>query len=129
MVRVHPICTGAAVQAGIWRAVIDVGLAVGPSESTSTGADEAAERICAGPAVFARVAHTLVDIVVAQLTLPARLACTLIAQVVGRVGADGVIGAGVGGAGGEDVCAGGAGVGRLTDAGEARHAVHAGAFV
>lgn len=57
------------------------------------------------------------------------MACTLIAQVVRGVGADGVVGAWVRGARGEDVSTSGAGVGRLTDAGEARHTVHTSPFV
>lgn len=129
VVGVHAVRTRAAVQTRIGRTVVDVGLTVWSCESPSTGADEAAQRIRAGAAVFTGVAHALVDIVVAQLTLPSRLAFTLVAQVVGGVGADGVVGAGVGEAGGEDVSAGVAGVGRLADTGETRHSVHTSAFI
>lgn len=129
VVRVHPVCTGAAVQTRIRRAVVDVCLAVWSCESTSTCTDKAAKRICAGPTVFTWVAHTLVDIVVAQLSLPPRLAFTLIAQVVRSVGADCVIGTWVRGARGEDVSTSGTGVRWLADAGETCHAVHTRPFV
>lgn len=129
VVGVHPISTGATIQTRIRRTVVNISLTVWPRESTSTCTDKAAKRICAGPTVFAWVAHTLVDIIVTQLALPPRLACALIAQVVRGVGADGVVGAGVGRAGGQDVSAGGASVGRLTDAGETGHTVHASPFV
>ena len=61
--------------------------------------------------------------------MPARLAVALVALVVGRVGAEGVVVAGVGRAGGEHVGAGGPAVGQLAQAGEAGHAVHAQALV
>lgn len=63
------------------------------------------------------------------LTLPARLALALVAQVVGRVRAVGVVGAGVGRARREDLGAGGAAVGQLAQAREAGHTVHARALV
>lgn len=129
VVRVHAICAGASVQTGIWRAVVDVRFTRGPGESAPASADKAAERICAGPTVLARVAYALVDIIVAQLALPSRLAFALIAQVVRSVSADGVIGAWVRRAGGEDLGACGASVGRLADARETCHSVHTGPFV
>ena len=64
-----------------------------------------------------------------SLTLPPRLAVALVPQVVGRVHAEGVVGAGVGGAGREDIGARGPAVGQLAQAGEAGHAVHTGALV
>lgn len=64
-----------------------------------------------------------------RLTLPARLALALVAQVVGGVRAEGVVSAGVGRAGGQHLGAGGAAVGQLAQAGEAGHAVHARALV
>lgn len=63
------------------------------------------------------------------LTLPPSLAVALVAQVVGRVDALGVVGAGVGQAGREHLSAGGPAVGQLAQTGEAGHAVHAGAAV
>ena len=61
--------------------------------------------------------------------MPPCLAVALVPHVVGRVHAEGVVGAGVGRAGGEDVGAGGPAVGQLTQAGEAGHAVHTRALV
>lgn len=61
--------------------------------------------------------------------MPPRLAVALVAQVVGRVDALGVVGAGVGRAGREHLGTGGAAVGQLAQAGEAGHAVHAGTAV
>lgn len=63
------------------------------------------------------------------LTLPARPALALVAQIVGRVRAVSVVGAGVGRAWREHLGTGGAAVGQLTQAREAGHAVHARALV
>lgn len=129
MIRVHAIRTRATIQTRIGRTVIDVCFTIWPSESTSTSADEATKRICARPTVFTWIAHTFVDVVVTQLTLPPRLAFTLIPQVVCSVGADGIIGARVGGARGEDVSTSGSRVRRLADASEACHTIHTSPFV
>ncbi len=64
-----------------------------------------------------------------MLTLPPKLAVTLIAQVVWSVCADGMIGTGVRGARGEDLSTGGSTVRKLTQTGETCHTVHTSALV
>lgn len=75
------------------------------------------------------VGDALVDVDVTELTLPPLLTVALVAQVVWRVGAEGLVGAGAGGARGEDLSAGGSTVRQLAQTGETGHAVHAGALV
>lgn len=109
--------------------VVDVRLTVVPGEAAAAGAHEPSQRVGAGSTVLTRDGDALVHVNVAQLTLPSLLAVALVAQVVRCVGAQGMVGTGVGGAGGEHVGTGGPAVGQLTQTGETGHAVHTRALV
>lgn len=61
--------------------------------------------------------------------MPPRLAVTFIAQIIRGVGADGVVGTRVGGAGCEDFSTSGPAVRQLAQTGETGHAVHTGSFI
>lgn len=61
--------------------------------------------------------------------MPSALAVALVAQVVGRVGAEGVVSTGIWRAGCQHVCAGGSAVGQLAHTGVAGHTIHTGALV
>lgn len=64
-----------------------------------------------------------------SLTLPSRLAITLVALIVGRVHAGSVVGTGIGRARGEQIGTGVSTVRWLTEAGETGDSIHAGALI
>lgn len=75
----HIINAGPLIQAGVRRTLVDICLAVGTTESNSTGADIAAGHVFTGASVHTGIGLAFIVVDVTVCTAPARVTVTFVA--------------------------------------------------